>query len=210
MVGLFLDRHRFYPTYLFLILNEQRAKLTAENYDIPQYYYTDLEEFLCKCPIEAVLVCTPTSTLYKVAIICLRAGKHVYVQKTFASRLKEAQKLIAKARRRNAVLVDSPEQMVNPTLQAARRMIIEGAIGPVYWTLCVTDHPGPQLEEGRLGEDHVTKIDPSWEFKPQACPIYNMGVYSLHSITGILGPIKRLTAFSGRHVHVRERKFPSR
>jgi len=39
--------------------------------------------------------------------------------------------------------------------------------------------------------------DPTWFYKKGSGPLFDLGVYGLHSITGILGPAKRLAAFSG-------------
>ena len=180
-------------------IDKKRAQITAKSFKIPEYY-NNLEDMLRNAAIDAVLVCTPSPTLYEVALTALRAGKHVYVQKTFANRLEDAQEIIEEARHRDLVFVASPEQMLNPARQAARQMITDGVIGPVYWGLCVTDNPGPQFEEGRLGEGDLDKIDPSWWFKADAGPVFNMSVYSLHSITGLLGPVERVCAFSGQRV----------
>ena len=56
----------------------------------------------------------------------------------------------------------------------------------------------------RSGSDPLTNINPAWYFrKPGGGPLYDMTVYGLHAMTGILGPAKRVTAFSGVRVHER-------
>ena len=45
----------------------------------------------------------------------------------------------------------------------------------------------------------LSNIDPSWYFKkPAGGPQYDVTVYCLHNLTGILGPVKRVTALSGK------------
>ena len=39
--------------------------------------------------------------------------------------------------------------------------------------------------------------DPTWFYKKGAGPLYDLGIYALHTLTGILGPAKRVTGFSG-------------
>ncbi|HEV2356869.1 MAG TPA: Gfo/Idh/MocA family oxidoreductase, partial [bacterium] len=39
--------------------------------------------------------------------------------------------------------------------------------------------------------------DPTWFHKAGAGPLYDLAVYPLHVLTGVLGPAKRVTAFSG-------------
>ncbi len=186
-------------------IDEMRAKQTAEEFQIPEYYIS-LDEMLNQAELDAILICTPTSIHYDNAMKSLSAGLHVYLQKPIATSAKEAQELIATAERQNRVIVASPQQIINPTLKFAKEMISDGAVGPVFWALCVTDHPGPQFEEGRLGEEPQNKIDPSWWFKKGAGPVYNMSVYTLHSITSLLGPVEKVTALSGKRMPIREWK----
>jgi predicted dehydrogenase len=48
-------------------------------------------------------------------------------------------------------------------------------------------------------------VDPSWYFRrPGGGPQYDVTVYALHNLTGILGPAKRVSAMSGLVLPVRE------
>ena len=61
-------------------------------------------------------------------------------------------------------------------------------------------------EKVRQGSDVLSNIDPSWYYrKPGGGPLYDMTVYALHGITGVLGPARRVTAMSG--VRIKEREF---
>ena len=63
-----------------------------------------------------------------------------------------------------------------------------------------------EAESVRHGDDVLSNINPAWYFrKPGGGPLYDMTVYGLHTMTGILGPVKRVTAFSG--IRVKEREF---
>lgn len=186
-------------------VDAERARLTAKTYSVPEYY-TSLDDMLRAAPIDGVLICTPIQVHHANAMAALRAGKHVYVQKTVATNLKDAQEIFAEARRHDLVAVASPEQMLNPARQAARQLIAEDAIGQVYWALCATNAPGHQIERARLGEGPLNCIDPSWYFKAGAGPVFDMTVYSLHAITGLLGPVRQVTALSGRRVPLRRWK----
>ncbi|MER3486840.1 MAG: gfo/Idh/MocA family oxidoreductase, partial [Chloroflexota bacterium] len=66
-----------------------------------------------------------------------------------------------------------------------------------------------ERESVRQGDDVLSNIDPSWYFrKPGGGPLYDMTVYTLHTLTGILGPARRVTAMSG--VRIKEREFRGR
>ena len=63
-----------------------------------------------------------------------------------------------------------------------------------------------ERESIRQGEDVLSNINPAWYFRrPGGGPLYDMTVYGLHALTGVLGPAQRLTAFSG--VRIKEREF---
>jgi predicted dehydrogenase len=56
-----------------------------------------------------------------------------------------------------------------------------------------------------LGDDPLTNINPAWYFRrPGGGPLYDMTVYGLHALTAVVGPAKRVTAFSGVRIHERE------
>ena len=47
--------------------------------DVP--VFTDYKEMLAQAPVEAVAICTPPSVRYDIARACLKAGKHVMLEK---------------------------------------------------------------------------------------------------------------------------------
>ena len=52
----------------------------------------------------------------------------------------------------------------------------------------------------------LSNINPAWYFRrPGGGPLYDMTVYGLHALTGVLGPAQRVTALSG--VRIKEREF---
>ena len=119
----------------------------------------------------------------------------------------EADDLIESAAHKGVKLVASPGQMLRPIHQEIRRLINDGAIGTLTWA--ATGSSFGRYHEGesvRQGDDVLSNINPAWYFrKPGGGPLYDMTVYGLHTMTGILGPVKRVTAFSG--VRVKKREF---
>ena len=176
-------------------IDRERARQVAAQYDIPEHYGS-LDAMLNTASVEAVLICTPIHAHHPNALAALAAGKHVYVQKTLALNARDAEEILIAARQRNLVLVASPEQMLNPARQAARQMLADGAIGPVYWAICPTDYPGPEGERHRQGDGPLDRIDPTWYYRPGGGPVMNMTVYGLHALTGLLGPVQRVNAMS--------------
>src|SRR5262249_12108484 len=60
-----------------------RAEETAARFGVPDAY-SDARQLIARDDIELALVITPIEYHYPYAMDALRAGKHVYVQKTMA------------------------------------------------------------------------------------------------------------------------------
>jgi predicted dehydrogenase len=82
----------------------------------------------------------------------------------------------------------------------------DGAIGELCWAVCGASFGRyHETEIYRQGNDPLSNVDPSWYYrKPGGGPMYDMTVYALHGLTGILGPAKRVTAMSGVRIPMRE------
>ncbi len=175
---------------------EERARQTAAQFGIPDYY-ADAQKLIDREDIELVLVITPIPFHHEYTMAALRARKHVYVQKTMATTLQEAQEMVATAREQDLILVSAPGQMLAPAMQRMKALVRSGALGKVYWAWGSTAGWGHDYEPTRHGEDVMHSVDPSWYYKRGGGPLRDVTVYVLHSLTGILGPAQRVTAMSG-------------
>jgi predicted dehydrogenase len=90
----------------------------------------DYRDLLGKAEIEAVYIsATPETTHYPMALDCLQAGKHVFLEKPIALELAEADTLIAAARERNLKFTIGYSQRFNPKFAFVRKSIRDGTIG---------------------------------------------------------------------------------
>jgi predicted dehydrogenase len=186
-----------------------RAQAAAEKFGIPRAFEA-YEDLLAGGDVDAVTIASPIGLHYQQGKQALLAGKHVHFNKTMATTVAEATDLIETAHARGLKIVASPGEMLRPHNQRIKELLAEGAIGPLCWAACGaafgTYH---ERESVRQGEDVLSNIDPSWYFrKPGGGPLYDMTVYALHALTGILGPARRVTAMSG--VRIKEREFRGR
>ena len=182
-----------------------RADAAAEKFSIP-HAYTDYATFLAESPVDVISLATPIGMHYAQGKAAILAGKHVHFNKSMTTTLAEAQELIALAKAHNVRIVASPGEMNRPHNQAIKKLIADGAIGDLCWAVCGASFGRyHENEEFRLGNDPLTNVDPSWYYrKPGGGPLYDMTVYALHGLTGILGPAKRVTAMSGVRIPQRE------
>ncbi len=182
-----------------------RADAAAEKFGIPQQF-TDYDDFLANASVDMVILATPIGMHYAQGRAAILAGKHVHFNKTMTTTSAEATDLINLAAERGVKIVASPGEMNRPHNQAIRKMIQSGTIGDLCWAVCGASFGRyHENEEFRQGNDPLSNIDPSWYYrKPGGGPLYDMTVYALHGLTGILGPAKRVTAMSGVRMPMRE------
>jgi predicted dehydrogenase len=176
-----------------------RAEAAAQKYGVAASYGT-YEELLADPGVDAVTLCSPIGLHYQQGMMAIEAGKHIHFNKTMTTTVGEADRLIAQAVEKGVCLVASPGMMLHPHNRRIRRLILEGALGKLAWAVAGTVGVGDyhMKEEFRTGEDILTDVNPSWYFKrPGGGPQYDVTVYCLHTLTGILGPAKRVTAMSG-------------
>jgi predicted dehydrogenase len=183
----------------------ERARAAAEKFGIDRWF-SDYSELLACDEVDAVTIASPINFHFEQVRRALLASKHVHCNKSMATTLGEAKELTQLARERNLRLVPSPGEMLRPHNQYIKEVIRRGDIGTLCWAVCGaafgTYH---QDESERQGNDVLTNIDPSWYFrKPGGGPLYDMTVYSLTALTGILGSVLRVTALSGTRIKERE------
>lgn len=183
-----------------------RAEETARRFGASEFY-TRHEAMLAESDIDAVLVATPIPYHFPVALAAVKANKHVYVQKSMTTTLAEANTLLDAVKTAGVRLTASPGEMQNPhtNLPQAKEMIEAGAIGNVTWGYLFRSGAGHENEPARQDEG-LMNVDPTWYYKKGGGPVMDSGVYSLHRLTSLLGPVKKVTALSGMAIPLREWK----
>ncbi len=167
----------------------ERVRSVAESCGIP-LWYTDYERMLGEADADAVINLTPIQLHAETNLACLEAGKHVYSEKPLAATRAEAQRLQEEAERRGLTIVCAPCVALFPQVVAARTLVEAGAVGRICAARAV-GHMGVPPWEG-------FQSDPTPYFAPGAGPALDIGVYPLHTLTHLLGPVQRVTAMVGK------------
>lgn len=167
----------------------ERAEFTAGKYNIP-HVYTDYAQMLAEIDAEAIVNLTPMQMHYETNLACLQAGKHVYTEKTAATNSEQARRLEREAASRKLTLVCAPCDMVWPQIVLAQQLLKQGTIGEV--------HSARGLGHGGVPPWGGFPSDPSPFFAKGGGPHRDMGVYPLHAITGLLGPVRQVKALSAK------------
>lgn len=93
--------------------------------------YSDYKKLLENKDIDAVIISTPLSMHYEMAVAALEAGKHVYCEKTMVFTIDEALNLEKKVRESNLTFQVGYQHRYNPLYQNIYNTIKEGYIGTI-------------------------------------------------------------------------------
>lgn len=166
-----------------------RAATVAERYGIAASC-AGYQALLSRDDIDAVVNLTPAAVHTEVNRAVIESGRHLYSEKPFAGSVAEAVELTEASTRCDLALVCAPSVMVFPQVRRARALVDAGTIGPVR------SATGQFL--GGLPPWAGYESDPSPFFAAGSGPLVDIGVYPLHALTGLLGPVRRVAALSSR------------
>ncbi|WP_226579019.1 Gfo/Idh/MocA family protein [Acuticoccus sediminis] len=83
--------------------------------------------------VDAVMIATPVSTHFPLALAALRAGKHVLVEKPMADRPDHAATLVDEAARRKLVLMVDHTFVYTGAVQKIAEIVETGQLGDIYY-----------------------------------------------------------------------------
>ena len=146
-------------------------------------FTTDYHELVQSDNVDLVLVLTSMREHGPIARAALEAGKHILVEKPMAVTLEEAAQLVELSKESSGYLVCAPHVILSPTYQAIGRRIQAGGIGKVLSGRGRYGWSGPWWGK--------------WFYRSGGGVLFDMGVYPITSLTGLLGPAKRVMAMTG-------------
>ncbi len=128
------------PKYLYLVAScdirpdnlELGRELIDKLHKSNPRTYENYKELLADPEIEAVMIATPLKWHGPMVIDALKAGKHVFVEKTMAYTLDECKEMIRTARANNLNLQVGHQRFYNPLYWDAFRMVQDNLLGNIY------------------------------------------------------------------------------
>ena len=124
---------------------------------------TSLEAALGLPEVDVVVVCTPATTHEAVTTACLRAGKHVLLEKPMATTTPQADAIIKAAEDSQHVLMVGHTFLFNPGVRKVREYIERGDVGAVYYLYSQRTSLGPIRDD----------VDALWDLAPHDIAIFN-------------------------------------
>ncbi len=155
-----------------------------------QYFYKNYKKILEDTEIDLVLVLTSMKEHAKISKEALRKGKHVLVEKPMATNMKDLKELMQIAKKTKKYLFAAPFVILSPVFQAIHQEIINKSIGKISLARARYGWTGPNWGE--------------WYYQTGGGPLFDLGVYNITTLTGLLGPVKNITAKSSISNHFRK------
>ena len=164
----------------------ERAKARAEEFGIPRA--CTVEELMADGSVGLVLNLTVPRAHAEVSLQAVSAGKHVYTEKPLAISLRDAEKILAVARKKGVRVGGAPDTFLGAGIQTCIRLINEGAIGmPVAATAFMTCHGHESWHP-----------DPAFYYEAGGGPVFDMGPYYFTALVALLGPAQRVCGSARR------------
>ncbi len=107
------------------------ARQVAENFSIPQWY-EDYHQMLANPDINAITINTPTVTHKQIALDCIKAGKHLYVEKPITMTATELEEVLDAARQSDKVFLAGSNGLLQRQMSMFPKLIADGSMGQVY------------------------------------------------------------------------------
>ncbi len=147
-----------------------------------QYFYNDYKKILNDKTIDMVLILTSMKEHASIAKEALLNNKHVLVEKPMSTNMKDLNQLFLLAKKSKNLFIAAPFVVLSPTFQAIHKEINKKTIGKISLARARYGWSGPDWGE--------------WYYKTGGGPLFDLGVYNITTLTGLLGPVKNIIAKS--------------
>ncbi len=126
-----LQRHPQAEVVAIAEISAERASDCAKKYSISEVT-DDYRKLLDRSDLDALTIALPNALHAKAGLEVLRAGKHLFMEKPFATHASDAEKLVDLAASKNRVLFVGMNQRFDPPSQSLKQIVARGDLGEVY------------------------------------------------------------------------------
>jgi predicted dehydrogenase len=171
-----------------------RADAVAEEVGAPAF--DDLADAL-RVPSDAAIVTAPHPFHAELAIACLRAGRHVLVEKPIADAVDRADAMLDCARESGRLLAVALQHRTRPEVRAAHELIASGGLGELQRVDLIGTWPR------RHTYFDLTPWRGTWRGEGGGVVI-NQGQHDLDLVNHLAGPPARLLGWTRTRLHAIE------
>ncbi len=163
---------------------EERARSYAERHGVPRWY-TDAQELIDDPEVNAIYVATPPSSHAAYAIMAMRAGKAVYVEKPLAANYDDCARINRVSEQTGVPCFVAYYRRHMPYFLKVKELVKSGALGEVTNVVIrYAAEPRP--------EDHATGDNQPWRVNPDTAGggyFYDMAPHQLDLLQDLFGVI---------------------
>lgn len=157
----------------------ERAKRQAEKFNIP-HHYPHIDQMLAGASFDLFINLTNMQEHYRLNKQAIQAGKHVWSEKPLANTYKQGLELLHLSKQKGTRIWGAPAVVNSPQFAFMSKAIQNGKLGRVA-----------------AGHGHYGHEGPEWSaffFEELGGSLPDLAVYNLATITGLLGPVKSVSA----------------
>ncbi len=156
-------------------------KVIGKQHKIPNIF-PNIDAMLAGPKFDLLVNTTSMPSRYTVNRKALAAGCHVWSEKPMALEVKDAHELLALAKKKAVHFWVAPTCVTSPQFRYMSDMIQSGKIGRVTAGHGTYGHGGPTWS--------------AWFYEKGGGSLYDLGVYNVTTLTGLLGPVKSVVGMT--------------
>ena len=160
-------------------IRPERAARQAQRFNVA-HHYPHIDAMLAGEPFEFLIDLTDMQEHEQINRRALEAGKHVWSEKPIANSLGAGQELLRMAKQKQRRLWGAPITVQSPQFAFMAKTLAQGALGRVAAAHADYGHEGPNWS--------------SFFYEKGGGSLPDLAVYNLTSLTGLLGPVKHVSA----------------
>ncbi len=169
--------------YAVMSRNEENWRTYAQEHNIPRWY-TDAQQLVDDPEVNAIYVATPPSSHATYAIMAMRAGKPVYVEKPLAASYADCQRINRISKQLGVPCFVAYYRRYLPYFQKVRELVESGAVGKVINVQIRFAVPPRDLD--------YNKADLPWRVQRDIAGggyFYDLAPHQIDLLQEIFGPI---------------------
>ena len=160
-------------------IKPERARKQAEKFKIA-HHYPNIDAMLAGEPFEFLVDLTDMQEHERLNRQALEAGKHVWSEKPIANSLSAGQELLRTAQQKQLRLWGAPITVQSPQFAFMAKQLAANKLGRVAAAHADYGHEGPTWS--------------AFFYEKGGGSMPDLAVYNFTSLTGLLGPVKHVTA----------------
>ena len=169
--------------------NAERARSYAERHNIPRWY-TDAQELIDDPDVNAIYIATPPSSHATYAIMAMKAGKPVYVEKPLAQSYEECVRVNNVSKQTGVPCFVAYYRRYLPYFQRVKQLVDDGVIGRIMGVQIRFAVPPRDLDYNRTALPWRVQRDIAG-----GGYFYDLAPHQLDLIQEMFGPITRASGF---------------